>query len=85
MILYLLCTACRRAWLGPVAASCCNARPLIVSPFSSDARVWFRARMIDRGTSVSERANLSDRHDLRASLWAGVEQRGRVVAFGAAR
>ena len=84
MTLYLYCTTCRRAWLGPTAASCCNARPLIVSPFSSDARVWFRARMSDRGTAVSERANLSDRRDLRASLWAGVMQRGRAVALGVA-
>lgn len=76
---YLLCLTCRRAWFGPVAASCCAASPLVVSPWSDDARVWFRARLADgwRAAAVSARGNLASAAELRAALGLGVASRGR--------
>ena len=81
---YLLCTTCHRAWLGIVAAGCCNATPIVCSPWSSDARVWFRARLGTgrRAVEVVEFANYAPRDELRAALWRGVEQRGRAVHHG---
>lgn len=86
--LYLLCCECRRAWIAPVAASCCGERPLVVSPWSTDARAWFRYRLagdVPRRHEVGELANFTSRDEVRAMLWRGVERRGRIVALGDAR
>jgi hypothetical protein len=84
--LYLICFTCRRAWLGLVAAGCCGADPVIVSPFGDERGVWFRARVAgQRARAVSEIANFTDRDTMRGLLWAGVERHGRTVEIGWAR
>mgnify|MGYP001582822501 CR=1 FL=1 len=77
--LYLLCLTCRRAWISHAVAACCNTRPLTCSPWSPDARTWFRARLADgwRAAAVSALANLTSSDHMRLLLGLGIERRNR--------
>lgn len=81
MIRFLLCNRCRNAWIAPVAASCCGEQPIDCNPWSSDARVWFRARLGNtwRAAQVSERAAYGDRREFRETLARGAMARGRAI------
>lgn len=75
---YLLCCICYRAWISPVAASCCGQQPLDCNPWSYDARVWFRARTSGKAPAINSTLRTSN-HAKWRSIARASRAKGREI------